>query len=256
MGLHTEMFEIGQHGAAHYNLPPFYDLALLPMPDATDFDATGFVLTYKGMVVDYGTGTYADFLLSPKPVAMYKLAIETHSRAEYNEVLRFTFTVEGRYLSFWTTSMLSQFVPTGYGPEVFPTMTSLDTIGGIGEGGESRNYFYALNWGQAEEWNETEKLILIYTHGYKRCYWCKPSGVEATDDFRVLKVNLEHALPEIALTDIDVITDGIYVRLNTDDVKFDSVTSTIFEVGFEVVEDISNYYNPWTQAPKIYPEDE
>lgn len=249
--LHNQIFEIGDHEATHHNLPTNYDIIFIPMPDALLFDETGFVLTYKGMVVDYGTGTYADFLLSPKPVAMYKLGIEVFSRAIYNRILDFIFTIEGRYLSFWTTTMIPQFHVCGYGPEAFPSMESLDTIGG-----EGRNYFYALNWGQVGEWNGSKKLILLYANGYRDCYWIKPTAVEVTDDFRVLRVSYADELPEIPITAIDLITDGIYVRSNKDEIKFEALTSTIFDITMELLEDVPNYYDPWNEQPKIYPVDE
>lgn len=248
--LHNEIFVIGEKAPQHENLPQFYDVVFLPMPESTRFDETGFVLSYKGMVVDYGTGTYADFLLSPKPVAIYKLGIETHSRKEYNRILDYIFTVEGRYLSFWTTTHIPQFLPCGYGPDVFPTMESFDSFGG------TEQYFYAVNWGQAESWNESEKLVLIFTDGYTKCHWNKVESVEQTPDYRILKVNLAHPLPELQFSQVDLITDGVYVRANKDEIQFEAITSTIFEISFEFIEDVSNYYDPWQEEPKIYPKED
>ena len=248
--LHNAIFEIGERNVVHHNLPANYDLAIIPYPDATLYDESGFVLTYKGMVVDYGTGTYADFLLSPKPVAMYKLGLETYSRTLYNRLLDFLFTIEGRYLSFWTSSMVPQFLLCGYGPDVFPSMESLDTIGGPG-----RNYFHALNWGQLNEWNGAQKLLLVFANGYKDCHWIRPTSVETTADFRILRVSFEHELPEIPLSAVDLVTDAIYVRSNKDETKFEAITSTIYNITLELLEDVANYYNPWVELPKIYPVD-
>lgn len=254
--LHNAMYVIGDTTPAHINLPPNYDIVCLPRPDAMLYEDTGFMLSYKGAVADFGTGTYAEFLLAPEPMTVCQLNMRAHTRSQYNKLLDFTFAVEGRYMSFWTTTLSHQFFPVGHGPEVFPSMEGLEVIGGNDQQGNPRNYFHALNWGQTKYWSASKRLILIFYDGFKKCFWTRPTSIVPTEDFRVLRVNCAHNIPEIEYGDVDLITECAYMRMNKDEVSFDFTTSAIVEAQMELVEDVTNYYDPWTEQPRIYPEDD
>ena len=254
--LHNKIFTIGDTQPEHVNMPANYDMLLLPRPDAMLYENAGFTLSYKGMIADFGTGTYAEFLLAPEPLSVCQLNMRAHTRQQYNVLLGFSFAVEGRYMSFWTTTLNHQFFPVGYGPEVFPSMESLEFIGGNDALGNPRNYFHALNWGQAKYWSTTKRLILIFYDGFKKCFWTRPESVALTEDFRILRVNCAHNIPQIEYGDIDLITECSYMRMNKDEISFDFTTSAIVEARTELIEDVANYYDPWTEMPIIYPEDD
>lgn len=251
--LHNKIFTVSKFLPEHHNLPPNYDVLFMPLPDTTDYEDTGFTLTYKGMIVDYGTGTYADFLLAPKAVSAYDCAMTVFTREQYNELLDFVFTVEGRYLNFWTPSLMEQFIAVAFVPERFGSdLEGLDHIGGTTP--DTERVMYVLDWGQMEEWKKSKRLILIFTDGYKHCYWCKLEKIERTSDFRILKLTFVDPLPNIAIADIDMISDALYMRMGVDEVQFDAITSVIHNCFFAMVEDTANYYDPWTELPPIYPQ--
>lgn len=250
--LHNTVFVIGKWEPIHENLPPFFDLMLLPLPDVTNYDDTGFILTYKGVVADYGTGTYADFLLPPQPVSKFDAALSVYTRKQYNRLLDFAFTVQGRYFSFWTPTMAEVFLPVGYMPAHFPEVAGLDMVGGTTA--DTECVMYVLNWGQAKAWQNSKKLIHIYYDGYKYCHWNRVSKVESTVDFRILKVTFDYPIPHILINRIDIITDIIYAHQSADELQMESLTSTHFECVFSLVEDTFNYYDPWTEMPPIYPQ--
>lgn len=254
--LHNAIYTIGDSIPVHENLPANYDIVCLPRPDAMLYEDSGFILSYKGSVVDLGTGTYAEFLLAPAPMMVCQLNMRTHNRRQYNRLLDFIFAVEGRYMSFWTTTLEAQFFPTGYAPEVFPSLESLEYIGGNDNLGQPRNYFHALNWGQSAFWGSTSRLLLIFYNGYKNCFWTRPTSIVPTEDYRVVKVNCAHNIPRIEINNVDLITEAVYMRMNKDEVSLDFVTSEIVEAQAELIEDVPNYYDPWTETPKIYPEDD
>lgn len=254
--LHNQLFVIGDNESENINMPPNYDVVLMPRTDAMLYEDTGFMLSYKGAVADFGTGTYAEFLLAPEPINVCQLNMRAHTRKQYNRMLDFSFAVEGRYMSFWTSTLTHQFFPVGYGPEVFPSMESLEHLGGNDALGNPRSHFFALNWGQTKYWSSSKRLILVFYDGYKKCFWTKPSSIVPTEDFRVLRVNCLHELPEVEFGNIDLITECAYMRMNKDEISFDFTTSAIVEAHMELIEDVVNYYNPWTEQPRIYPEDD
>lgn len=252
--LKNKIVTIGDRNVQNFNVPPYYDVILQVLPACVDFEGTGYSLTYQANVVDFGTGSIQEFLLHPAMSVSGELGVASFTRAHLNKVVDFSFIVEGRYMSFWSSIMLPVFEAVINGPAVFPSMMGFDSI--FGYDSSTQNYrrtFYALNWGQAQYWNDSTRILAIYTHGYARCYWTHIKECKVWTDPRLVEVTIAHDLPEILMTDIDVITEYVYMRINSDDVEFNYSTSEVATTPMSFYEDLKGAYNPWEETPPNYP---
>jgi len=231
----------------HFNKPEFYDICIMVMPSNIQYDRTGYYVSYKGTITDLETGLYEETILGTTPAIGGEVGIITFSRSEYNATLDYVFTLEGRYNSFWISSMNEQFLPTGHAPHKFPEMIDIDKINA------GDKHFYTVNWGQKEFWSTTPRLLWIFTEGYTKCHWVQIDTIEEETDIRVLKINTVHEFEEdIDLEAIDLITEVMYVRLSSDVIEYDYDTQVITKSTLPIIEDTNNYYDPWLTEPTVY----
>lgn len=246
---------IGDWDVTNFNLPKYSDVVLQLLPSVIDFNGSGYSLTYQANCVDFGTGSIQEFLLYPAMSVSGELTIAAFNRTHLNKTIDFSFLIEGRYLSFWSSFLLPVFQPVVNGPEVFPNMMDLERLFGIDPtSGAYRKTFYSLNWGQDKYWNSSTRILAIYTEGYRKCYWTQVDTCKIWTDPRLVEVTIKHELPSIMMSDVDVITEYVYMRVNSDEIEFSFTTSDIASAPLSFMEDLNGIYDPWTQIPPNYPE--
>ena len=246
---------IGDWKVANYNIPKYSDVILQLLPSVIDFEGSGYSLTFQANCVDFGTGSIQEFLLYPAMSISGELTIASFNRQHLNKTVDFSFLVEGRYLSFWSSFLIPVFQAVINGPAVFPNMGDLERLFGLDTTtGKYRKTFYSLNWGQEKYWNSATRILAIYTEGYRKCFWTQVESCKTWIDPRLVEVTIRHDLPEIMMSDIDVITEYVYMRVNSDEIEFNFITSEIAQTPLSFVEDLNGIYDPWTEIPPNYPE--
>jgi len=247
--IHNKIYIFGKSSVTYHNIPLHYDIMVIPYPQAIDYKNIADRMDFTGVLMDMGTGTFEPIFLRKLPIFQKIFNVFLPNRAEINKMLDLQFLIEGRYLSFWFTAMEEDFRPVGYAPFHVPDEFEIYKY----EAG--MQYFYSLNWGQKSiEDVYKQRMVAIVYDGFSKIHFNQISSMEIQLDYRVLKVNLDYPMPEIIVSDIDVITTFLYVRSNKEDITFNFVTSDIAYVTLDLVEDYKNYYNPFTESPKIYPE--
>lgn len=253
--LRNKVFQLTEwESINNINLPKYIDVLLQVTPACIDDEQSGYGILFNDALVDLKTGTVTEFLLHPRAMQIGSIPLKSFTRKQYNTILDFTFFVEGRYLGFWASLCHAAYRPLLYGEPYFPALEDMEYMFGTSPEGD-RTFFYALNWGQAELFDTTQNRILaIYTDGFKNCYWCKPMRITVMDDPRIIRVDVREPLPQIELHRIDVITEYMYCHAKTDELPFAFITNTIVIGSLEIQEDIDYTYDPWLELPPAYPD--
>ncbi len=252
--LHNKLFNLSEWSSIdNIGYPKYMDVLLQVTPSCIDDSESGYGVQFNDALVDLKTGTVTEFLLHPRAMQIGTIPLKSFTRKQYNTMLDFAFYVEGRYLGFWTSLCVPAYKPLLYAEPYFPQINNMEYMFGTAPDG-NRTYFYALNWGQAEMFDTTKNRILaIYTDGYKRCYWCKPMKVTVMEDPRIVRVDVRDPLPQIYLNSIDVITEYMYVHGKVDELPISFITNSITVATLEFLEDVDYTYDPWLEFPPAYP---
>ena len=251
----NRLITMGDKEVTQINFPKFADIVFQPLPGCIDYDATGYSLMYTSNYVDLGTGMTAEFLLRPRITFSGDIGLQAFTRAHINKYVDIAFATEGQYRSFWASTTLPVFEVCRFVPASPENLEYHEFLFGTDQDtGEPIKAFYAVNWGQVPFWEKSNRLLAIYTDGYSKCIWTKVTGVERTADPRVLKVTVAHALPKIAVEEIDVVAEFVYMRLASDDCESEYTTSEVAQASMSFTEDADGAkYDPWTEAPVNYP---
>jgi len=253
--LRNKVFQLTEWSAINnINLPKYIDVLLQVTPACIDDERAGYGIQFNDGLVDLKTGTVTEFLLHPRAMQIGTVPLKSFTRTQYNTILDFSFFVEGRYVGFWTSLCRAAYRPLLYAEPYFPRIEDMEYMFGSGPDGD-RTFFYALNWGQAEMFDTTKnRLIAIYTDGFKNCYWCKPMKITVMDDPRLIRVDVRDPLPQIELQRIDLITEYMYSHAKVDETPISFITNTIIVAALEIQEDIDYTYDPWLELPPAYPD--